>query len=217
MNIDIKNKNLVLIGQFNPLQFDKYFFIKNEFFSEEEISDKSIFSEFQVHLFSKHFAMLIHLDRIQISDLSPDYDGENELPDFACKLLSLVNNSFPLIAIGINFQWFVHDGNKSIENLSKEVFYSKDISIFEKYFNTEDVAFGTYVSKKIKDARLKLEVKPIVAMNIKNKTGETLLNWLFNFHIDLPENCDQTQVNSYIKDFDYYKNESLQIISTIKS
>ncbi len=41
--MDLRIKNIVLVGLFNPSFFDKYLFIKNGIVKEEEILDGSIF------------------------------------------------------------------------------------------------------------------------------------------------------------------------------
>jgi hypothetical protein len=214
MNIELKNSILVVVGQFNPLEFDRYFFIKNGFFLDEDISDKSIFSDFQAHLVATNFSLTVNKDRLQLADLSNE--SKYVLVDIAIKLLQLLKKPTVINAVGINFHWFLSDNNSSIESISKKVFYSKEIPLFENFFNNDDVAFGTYVSKNVKDSRLKLEVRPIIAINIKNQIEQQLLQWIFNFHIQLPESTTHLDTIKYIQDFEYYKNESFQIISIVK-
>lgn len=213
MTIDLKNKNIVLIGQFNPLDFDKYFFIKNGLFTEEEISPNSIFSEINAQLITKKLIVSVYIDRVQISSHSTPYEDNSRVPDIASSFLRLTKDPFQLVAIGINFEWFILDIGDSLIEISKRLFYNKEHTFFEKYFNTEDAAFGTYASKQVKDSRLKLEVKPAAVFNIKKNAQENVLHWMFNFHIQLPKETTSEQAISYIKDFDFYKNESLQIIS----
>ena len=43
MQSTLKIKNIVLVGIFNPSAFDKYFFIKNNLATEEEILPNSTF------------------------------------------------------------------------------------------------------------------------------------------------------------------------------
>jgi len=206
-------KNIVLVGLFNPSFFDKYFFIKNNIANESEILGNSSFNAIgAVQLVTNEFNILISINQIIITDSIPEknQDRINHI------ISSIINygNLNSITAIGINFHWLLSDNSKSFKQLSKDLFYRDDIGVLSNYFNTDDSMYGLYASKIVKDARLKLDIKP---SNVQQSTVQppdiSGILFMFNFHFDIKNKINTEEVFNFIKDYIFYKEESEKLLS----
>lgn len=209
------NNNIVVVGVFKEWVFDKYFFIKSNLFKEEEITNKSVFVQDYTELITSTIRLTIQPGKIQIGDITIGGTSGAEMLGIISAILKLVDSNISIKGVGINFNCFTEDESKSIEQLSKEWFYSDNVSLFSKYFNSEDVAYGTYVSKKIKDARLRLEIKPVTGRTSGNGTEveKHWMAWDFNFHLDVKDSNNTSEAFHFLNDYVFYKEESNKIMS----
>jgi len=207
--LDLKVRNIVLIGGFNPTFFDKYFFIKNGFASEEELLKNSVFNALGgMQLVTEAFNIVINPGQIIISAQQPSENGVkiNALMKTLIEAGDLKN----LRALGINFHWFLWDENRSYNELSKELFYNESNRMMSEVFNTDESMYGAYVSKDVKSSRLKLDIKPINAPDLE------AINFQFNFHFEIDSNSPSASTIEYLNDYDYYADECEKIISIYK-
>lgn len=212
MQADLKIKNIVLIGIFNTSVFDKYFFIKNNIVNETEILDNSSFNAIgAVQLVTKEFNILITLNQIVITDSIPENDDDKiyQIINSIVKLGSLTN----ITALGMNFNWLLNDLSKSFNQLSKDLFYSDNISVLSNHFNNEDSMYGSYASKIVKDSRLKLDIKPSTIQQVIPPNSLSGMIFGFNFHFDIKDRTNTDEVLNYINDYAVYKEESKKITS----
>ncbi len=220
MDILLQNQNFVLVGLFKPAIFDKYFFIKNDFFSESQISDKSIFMDFQTTVITQSFTITILPERIMIAANYPISADSKDLVNIATKFSNIKIPENVINAIGMNFHWKVKENKRPITEISREMLYTDSIPLLKEFFNTNDTAIGMYLSKDIKGARLRLEIKPAIVRTFDNQNNplkeEEFLGWAFNFHKDFPQNTSQESLFEYINEFDFFKNESQKITSICK-
>jgi len=209
MMLDIKVKNIVLVGNFNPSNFDKYFFIKNGIASEEEILKNSVFNALGgMQLVCDRFSIVINPKQIIVSSILP-VDKDAEIEKLIVKLIEagdLVN----LTALGFNFHWFLWDESCTFHELSKKLFYNNSSKLFSDVFNTNDSMYGTYASKDIKKSRLKLDVKPVNAPDLD------AMNYQFNFHFDIQDKSTNSEAIEYLNDYSFYVDECNKIISIYK-
>jgi len=215
MNIDLKIKNIVLVGVFNPNLFDKYFFIKNEIIKEDEILAGSIFGVIGgMQLICSRFHIVISINQIIISSVLPENDDD----DISNIILSIIKTGeiVNVTALGMNFHWFLEDGTKSLEETSKEHFYNDKIEIFSKFFKSDDAMFGAYASADFKDSRLKLDIKPNRLHDNNKKVIQNAIAFAFNFHFDIKNSSDNTELTKLLTDYSAYREESNRIISLYK-
>lgn len=215
MNKDLDVKNIVLVGVFNPSLFDKYFFIKNEIIKEEDILPNSFTLNVGIsQLICEKFNLQVGLNQIIISSNNPS-SSEDEIDKIAIKILKA--QPIEINALGLNFHWFVRDNSKTLEQFSRECYYSDSISLFNKFFDNDNARFGVYASTDIYDSRLKLDVKPIIRQKIDNESRklieEELLQFTFNFHFDRKSKNEVFNPEKYISNFESYKNECQKILS----
>lgn len=212
MNASLIIKNIVLIGNFNPSNFDKYFFIKNNIASESQILGNSLFNAIgAVQLITTEFNILISVNQIIITDLIPD-NNNDKISEIISSIIQL-GNLVTITAMGINFNWLVTDESKSFNKLSRDLFYRDNIEILSNYFNTDDSMFGLYASKTFKDSRLKLDIKP---SDLQNKITQIKISGImfgFNFHFEIKNRTTTDEVLSYINEYVAYKEESEKLIS----
>jgi hypothetical protein len=69
--------------------------------------------------------------------------------------------------------------------LSRRLFLVLGRPLFRK-FNATDAGFGAYLSRDLLGFRLKLDVKPVAGPSPAHP-GEQRLQFLYNFHADLPD------------------------------
>ncbi|AWG25596.1 hypothetical protein [Flavobacterium kingsejongi] len=119
---------------------------------------------------------------------------------------SIVNCS----AIGVNYNYYMFLDDRLLE-ISKRHFY-QDSKLVNNFFNSDDVAFGFYVSKDYKQSRLKLDIKPFIVASLNDNISRNVLAFDFNFHSDLEEDKCQEQILSILKDVPSYTEESKKIM-----
>lgn len=210
MEISRRIKNIVLVGKFNPASFDKYFFIKNEILKEEEILTGSIFGALGgMQLVSNKYNIIISINQIIISATNPEKDDD----EIEATIISLIKGAkkVNVVALGMNFHWHIEDSEKSMEIISKEFFYNDKLDLFTKFFNSEDALFGAYASINYMDSRLKLDIKPNNI--IDNASKKNVMNFAFNFHFDIVNRDDNSELIKYLSDYNAYKEKSEEIIS----
>lgn len=218
MQASLITTNIVFVGLFNISLFDKYFFIKNKIFDEEDILSESRFDTVNgIQLITNVLDVIIVQNQIIISSkiIEPNSNvGNEEINKIALSIIER-GKVLNISAFGINFNWSIEDTSMSLQDLSKSLFYSDNISLLNNFFNNQDSVFGIYASTKFKNARLKLDVKPSNAHQIINNTviSKEVIIFGFNFHFDVKDLLQNTEVLNYLNDYSDYKKESKRIIS----
>jgi hypothetical protein len=201
MNPYLKQKNIVLAGVFNPPTFEKYFFIKHEIFTDSEI-----LSESQFH------SNLVLSNQIIITVLEGVSD--DEIKSFLKKFLSK-NVIADINLMGFNFEYVIEFENVAKTNLfSKQTFFNSNSNIYTKSFNSEDAAFGAYMSKNFKCSRLKLDIKPAKAQEIgKDQMSKDVVLFAFNLNFELKNLVKSIDIFQLIEEYNIYKDECIDIMS----
>jgi len=201
METTLTVRNVVLIGEFKVSNFDKYYFIKNQIFSEEEIS-KTHFSNDLSHIETNKFHLVIYSNQMILTALYP-HDND-DLFDILNRMID--TGSCNCDALGINYHYYIFSEGKTDE-LSKK-FFDLNNRFTNEIFNAENVSYGYYVSKDIGSARLKLDIKPSNVRRVDTDIENKVLAFIFNFHIDLKAH----DVKESILEAPMYKSECDKIM-----
>ncbi len=211
MNINLAVKNVVLVGEFKASLFDKYFFIKNNITTEDDILEDSIFTPEISRLITSELHVTIMPHQVVINDIQQNSDIVR-----ATSIAKIIVGTSNLVAsaMGINLHWFLFgDKNENIIHLTKDLFFNREEKISKNFFDTDDAAYGLYLSKTFKDARLKLEIKPATLSRIEDNIEEKVLTFVFNYHIDLNNDEDNNKlILSVLDESSQYYEESQRII-----
>lgn len=205
MNNTLAGKNIVFVGRFEPAKFDKFFFIKASILKEEEISETSVFRPEMVHVHTSDITILILPHQIIITQLKIEGDRVKEVSS-----LFVSASSLEVSAMGINFTWHVFPTGR-FETYTKNYFFNEKNKMFLYFFDTEDSAYGSYVSKDFMNGRLKLDIKPqTIAVATQNAPAMIGLVFAFNFHFVI---TGKEQLITTITTYKDLLSESEKIIS----
>ena len=210
MQLNLFQKNIVLIGVFDVNQFDKYFFIKNQIVKEEEILVGSMFDVMGVkQLITEEFTLLISQAQIIISDIK--LTNSNKISEVVLIILSIAP-LWELNAMGFNFH--LNSKCEDIENETKRLFYNENDKLISRFFNSQDAMFGTYASADFIKSRMKLEIKPVVLTSVVNNVNvdsSDNINFAFNFHFELF--LKGLNIIEILEDYSTYSNKYKEMIS----
>ena len=207
MNKALVTKTVVFVGMFQVSDFDKFFFIKNGIFNEQEILVQSIYTSDFSLIIIKGLNVLILPNQIVISETPL---SNNRIKDIALKLGEFIRSN--TTALGINFSWNLIV-TSSLEDESKRLFFNENNKIYKSIFNTPKAVFGAYMSKEIENGRLKLDIKPQIQKHIITNETTNAINFSFNYHFDIANNDSKEVITSSINKHDTYLKESEEIIS----
>lgn len=228
MQHELNTKNIVLAGVFEVPYFDKHFFIKNEIVKEDEIVPTfTIFESAHVQLFAQKFQLFITAGQAIVSG-----NDEQDMVNAALALYKALPDVTIITALGINFNWNLVDGNLPLSNFSKKYFYSNQIELLSKYFNSDNSTHGLIASSDYMDGRLKFEGRAVLinkmhmqvqlknqeqvvldANNIKSSTTTEAISLQFNFHFEIK----QKALNSMkiLNEYSLYKNRAEEITHSL--
>jgi len=198
MESQILNKNVVFIGEFKPTLFDKLYFIKKGIISEEEFLPNSLFLPDLTIIETDNFVLEINPNRFTISYKIIE---NKELPNVSNIEKALVESK--VNAFGFNFKIVIFIEDKSA---TKNYFYFEENKL-NKFFNTENTAYGYYVSKDLENCRLKLDIKPVQLQKINENSLIDAIDFNFNFHFE------NSNYSEELKKFKSYEDLTLDIIN----
>ncbi len=208
MNKSIAVKNIVFVGFFQPSKFDKFFFIKNGLVKEDEILEPSVFSPEVVQFRTTGVSIAILLNQIIIHQVDILQDRIDEI---AQKLIQ--SSDLEITAIGINITWNLSP-DESLENSTKNFFLNERNEMFSKFFNSDNVMYGAYVSKDISGGRLKLEIKPQVSKRLHDNIEiARFISFAFNYHFDHDKSKNFDTLLNAVKNYKNFIKESEEIMS----
>lgn len=179
MSIELIEKNIVILGNFKPNIFDKFFFIKNELAKEIDFTEKSFFlSELSV-LETDEFVVNISQNRIIIN--TKNNNKNNNIQKIAATILK--NSDVEVNVIGYNFKWLLFV-NQDLNSFSKGLFFAEKNETINKYFETSETVYGYYVLRDYEYSRMNLDIKPLLVQKILTNEKLEVLTFDFNFHIE---------------------------------
>lgn len=210
MKKQLAGRNIVFVGNFQPIKFDKFFFVKNEIFQEDEITDFSIFSPEISQVIGKNINVVVLSQQIHIIPINNDKD---RLIEVAKLLITTVRGA--ISALGVNFDWHLQS-EQGLEKFSKEAFCKTENLMFTNFFDTPDSIFGSYVSKDFMGGRLKLEIKPQLVrqeLETQKKILAVYMNYGFNFHFETDNLTEIENLVQALDDYDKLFSESNKIMA----
>lgn len=174
---ELVTSNIILQGEFDPVKFDKLFFVKNDVFNEQEFDDNSLFSKNVVRISTEDFIINISKKQIVISFRKRDID-RNKISKLI--LSFIIENKF---SIAFNQKWFkvIED----INSVTKQKFYPLHSNYLNEYFNVEDAAFGYYASKNIDDGRFRIDIKPATLKSIVGDNELNVMSFDFSYYFEV--------------------------------
>ncbi|AKK73664.1 hypothetical protein OK18_14580 [Chryseobacterium gallinarum] len=175
-------KNIIMIGDFKPSNYDKLFFIKNEILKEDEILESSIFLPNSSYIETNEYIIDIIDFRIAITFKN------NDLTIKQLNIDKFINDIY-VKKYGFNFKWalFIDD----IITESKKLFYFKENKL-NNFFDDTTAAYGYYVSSDYENSRLRLEVNPIELFSKIGEKSKNALQFDFNFHFKDDDSFSQS-------------------------
>lgn len=210
---DLKLENVVILANiFNPSIFSTHWLITKDICPETEIDAvKSVYAQNISQTVSPDYQLLVLPEQIQFSK-SP-ICNQDFFALVQSKVIRIVEflPQVPYVQAGINFHWYLKDSEKSIQDLSRELFYIPNSKV-HKRFDHKDSQFGANLSFGIEDVRLKLDIKPVLMLTEPDQKNQLL--FAFNFHKDLKtENGDVSkELLIFLKKFGTLREEARKIM-----
>lgn len=208
MKISLLVRNIVIVGNFQVSKFDKFFFIKNLIFQENEILETSVFLDQFVQVVTLKFNIQILQNQLVIALINMDEGGD--IDELARKIIA--NSEFSATAVGVNYHYYMFTEGK-LNEISKKYFYLENNKLIDAFFNEDNVNYGYYLSKNIGKSRLKLDIKPSLVTNVSLGENEDILSFAFNFHADLTALNTKNQVLEVLNESYIYNQESQNIMN----
>jgi hypothetical protein len=206
MSLILIEKNIVILGAFKPTKFDKLFFIKNNLANGNDFTEKSIFiSDFSL-VDTNEFTVNITPNSIVINTKNENIN--NNIQKIASFII--LNNDTNITAIGYNLKWSLFL-QKDLNEITKELFFANNNNTINKFFSTNNTAYGYYVSRDYEYSRLKLDIKPSLIQKIDTNEKIKVLIFDFNFHIE--NTFTNEQLNNIVLDYENFINLANTIIS----
>lgn len=211
---ELKGQNIVIIAHnFNPSIFNRYWLVINKLIDDEDILQNSIFTPTITQVISKDFQLLVTLDQLQFA-CNPKSNFQDSLIKTLIPTVKKLQE-IPYKAIGLNFTWFVSDPDKTINQLGREFFFIPNSNIF-KLFDSDNSRYGSYMSKDFKNSRLKLDIKPINAIELGvSIQPKEYIQFTFNFHVDFKNETRIEQLIECLTNWNEYLNESQNSINIL--
>ncbi|HHJ17600.1 MAG TPA: hypothetical protein ENJ80_12965 [Gammaproteobacteria bacterium] len=210
----LRQTNVVLIANtFNLPIFHQVWLIDNDIITKDEFAaGESFFTPVAVNVRAPSYNFLIVPERAQVAFNS---DFENSLPVIQRVIGGIASKlpHTPYTAMGLNFEYRIgHKDPKYLAATYRDVFLCKNNPLVTE-FSSEDTMTGLYVSKDMFGARLKLDIKPIIA------DGNNMLQLVFNTHLELSDTSEiHRLIGLWEENFQYAKHitESMQNILEVE-
>lgn len=187
--------SIVLTAQsFNPSIFTETWLGRNSILNVDSLEGTRVFSPEVVQFQTSEVRVLIIPSHMQvlfgIHGVSGDFEIQRRIPIRAVELLPHI----PYQALGLNFDFYViPPEGQDFLSYDRALLGTGDCQLL-KEFSAVDARFGRYFSKDYENARLKLDIKPVIKPEpVKGGiSNRDLIQFSFNFHhevsgIDLPE------------------------------
>ena len=184
MSVNISAWNVVISATFfNPSVVCQHWLIKNKILEEADFLPGCIFSQALSQVVSTKFLLIVTPEHLQLFPQVPAADSIEELNNSVIRIVKFLEHT-PFVAAGINFNYELTPSDGDVGKATRARF-SGPSAIYSSFID-DDVRVGTYLSKNVIGARLRLDVKPITADASGNSERIRLF---FNFNKDLdPDN-----------------------------
>lgn len=196
--------NIVIIGDFKPSVFDKLYFIKRNLINEDDFLESTVCTPSFCKIETNDLIIIIESKKIVIILKN----GKNkDLRTLADNFIS--EGSSNVIVVGFNFKWIIF--LDEIYSHTKSRFFSNTNTSLNNHFNTDNTAYGTYMSRDFNNSRMKLEVKPNILKQVNNSQQKNILMFDFNFHIESTKN--NPMFKESLNDYKSYQDMALKTMN----
>ena len=153
--------SVLLANSFNLPIFQQLWLLDNGIVKKEEFeAGNFFFTPVAASVPTPAFNLLIVPERAQTTIVNNIENSQEIFERVTGGIVSKLPHT-PFTAIGLNFNYRINPNSK--ENFLKkcqQIFIGQENPLCDE-FDAEDCRFGTYMSKDVFDARLRLDIKPI--------------------------------------------------------
>ena len=218
MTTDLAISNVVVAAhQFNPSIFKQLWLIKNGIVDEDDFGDGCLFSDPVVNVQSARFGLLVIPPQLQFVPKVPPAEQEQLIVEKVGAVVQALPHT-PYTAVGLNFSWHLRPEDGDIPALTRQLFHVPKKPLF-RLFESEDSRFGGYFSRDILGCRLKLDIKPILLPPKEEEGKREVLQFAFNFHLDIPPDCEDavTCIKRQLDHWNEARDEATQVVKEASS
>lgn len=213
MNLEEHHANVVVVAtQFNPSIVNHQWLDKHKIVPSDDIDPaRSIVAPGVVQIFSttQQFNLLVVPNRLHLEIGEPTDDSQKLVHDTIGKIVETLPET-PYTALGINFTWLIEGDTSALQSWEKANLLGNKNPLFD-LFQTEDARFGAYLSKNVRDHRLKLKIQP---MTLKNKNVDrNVIQFLFNYHRDLTDGQEVSELRESFSRWNELRESSTGIMN----
>jgi hypothetical protein len=185
MRRELVGSSVVIVAQnFNPSVANQLWLVRNGVVGEGDFLPGCIFTDLLVQVRARRFGLLFTPEQIQFVPAAGDEEAVQMMREAIVRTVRTLPHT-PYRALGLNFTWHLTPEGRDVEALSRQLFFTPGRPLFRD-FDVPDASFGAYLSRDLLGFRLKLDVKP-VSGPAPERPAEQRLQFLYNFHADLPE------------------------------
>jgi len=208
---------VVAAHQFNPSIFKQLWLVKNDIVDEDDFGDGCLFSDPAVKVESGSFALLVVPPQLQFVPRVPPEEQQQLIVAKVGAVVQALPHT-PYTAVGLNFFWHARPEDGDLPALTRRLFYVAEKPLFRQ-FQSQDSRFGGYFSKDTLGCCLKLDVKPIMLPPEDEEGRREVLQFAFNFHLDVPQEGDDpvTCIRRQLDHWDEARNEATRIVEEVTS
>lgn len=174
---------VVTAQSFNPTIFTETWLSQNDVLCPDSLEGMRVFSPDLAQFQTPEVRVQIIPLKMQISfnihNVSGDFKVPLKIPKRICELLPHT----PYKALGLNFDYYVlPPESQDFFTYNRALLGTGDYRLLEE-FSTTNARFGRYFSKDHGDARLRLDIKPVIG----GPENRDLIQFSFNFHFDVAD------------------------------
>lgn len=187
--------SIVLTAQsFNPSIFTETWLGRNSILNVDSLKGARVFLSDIAKFETEEVDVLVVPNKMQITFGIHGVNGEFEIArKIPIRIIEVLPHT-PYQALGINFDFYVMPPEEQdFLTYNRKLLGTGEYNLIQE-FSVADARFGRYFSKDYENARLKLDIKPVIKPEpVKGGTSNRdLIQFSFNFHhevsgIDLPE------------------------------
>lgn len=180
MRPELATSNLVVTANaFNPSLFRETWLRELDFL-QSSLATGFVFSDSIAHVPTTAFKLIVIPPQLQLEPAD-----RVTAPDLARDLVEKVLRRIPhtpFTGVGLNFVWDLDLEGEALEAATRRLFCPTTNPIANEFAGA-NANFGSYMSVDVPNARLKLDVKPVMASN--GVEVKRFIRCAFNFHRDL--------------------------------
>jgi len=182
MRRELVGSSVVVVAQnFNPSVTCQLWLVRNGVVTEGDFLPGCIFTDLLVQVRTRRFSLLFTPEQFQFVPALGEENPHALMEETIGSIVQMLPHT-PYRALGLNFTWHLTPEGGDVAALSRRLFFAAGRPLFRD-FDAPDASFGAYLSRDLLGFRLKLDVKPVSTPQAATQR----LQFLYNFHADLPE------------------------------